>query len=213
MLTLAPELPGAVELIELCIRRGVVVSFGHSNASADEAARGFGSGATAITHLFNAMAPIGGRAPGLAGAALASDGIALQLIADGVHIADDLIRLAFHAAPGRCSLVSDAIAAAGLGDGDYRLGAVEVAVRGGVARRADGTLAGSAGRLRDGLVRLGALGIDRLEAIAAVTAHPAALLGAPRFGTLARGASADVVVVDDQLALQRVVASGRDVGL
>jgi N-acetylglucosamine-6-phosphate deacetylase len=209
MLTLAPELPGADELIQLCVRRGIVVSFGHSNASADEAARGFGAGATAITHLFNAMAPIAGRAPGLAGAALARDGIAIQLIADGVHVADELIRLAFHAAPGRCSLVSDAMAAAGLGDGDYRLGAVEVAVRGGVARRADGTLAGSAGRLRDGLVRLGVLGIDRLEAIAAVTARPAALLGASRFGTLERGGAADVLVVDDQLALQRVVASGR----
>jgi N-acetylglucosamine-6-phosphate deacetylase len=211
MLTLAPELPGADELIDICVRRGVVVSFGHSDASADEAVRGFGAGATAVTHLFNAMAPIGGRAPGLAGAALASDGIGIQLIADGVHVADELIRVAFQAAPGRCSLVSDAIAAAGLGDGDYRLGAVEVAVRGGVARRADGTLAGSAGRLRDGLVRLGALGIDRLEAIAAVTARPAALVGTSRYGSLARGSAADVLVVDDRFALRRVLASGRDV--
>jgi len=211
MVTLAPELPGADELVELCVRRGIVVSLGHSEASADEAARSFASGATAVTHLFNAMAPIGGRAPGLAGAALAADGVAIQLIADGVHVFDELIRIAFQAAPGRCSLVSDAVAAAGLGDGDFRLGAVEIEVRGGVARRADGTLAGSAGRLRDGLVRLGGLGIDRLDAIAAVTARPAALLGASRFGSLERGGSADVLVVDDQLALQRVVASGSDV--
>jgi N-acetylglucosamine-6-phosphate deacetylase len=213
MVTLAPELPGAEELIELCVRRGVVVSSGHSEASAAEAARGFAAGVTAVTHLFNAMPPIGGRAPGLAGAALAIDGVAIQLIADGVHVSDELIRVAFHAAPGRCSLVSDAVAAAGLGDGDYRLGAVEIAVRGGVARRADGTLAGSTGRLRDGLVRLGRLGIDRLEAIAAVTARPAALLRASRFGVLGRGVTADVVVLDEQFALQRVVASGRDVDL
>jgi N-acetylglucosamine-6-phosphate deacetylase len=211
MITLAPELPGADELIELCVRRGIVVSLGHSEASADDAARGFAAGATAVTHLFNAMAPIAGRAPGLAGAALATDGLAIQLIADGVHVSDELIRVAFHAASGRCSLVSDAIAAAALGDGDYRLGSLEIEVRGGVARRADGTLAGSAGRLCDGLVRLGRLGIDRLDAIAAVTARPAALLGASRFGTLERGGSADVLVVDDQLALQRVVASGKDV--
>jgi N-acetylglucosamine-6-phosphate deacetylase len=213
MLTLAPELPGAADLIELCVRRGVVVSFGHSEASASEAARGFAAGARAVTHLFNAMAPIGGRAPGLAGAALATDGVAIQLIADGVHVSDELIRVAFHAAPGRCSLVSDAVAAAGLGDGEYRLGAVEIDVRGGVARRADGTLAGSTRPLREGLARLARLGIDRLDAVAAVTARPAALLGASRFGTLELGGSADVLVVDDALALQRVVAAGMDVDI
>ncbi len=162
MVTLAPELSGALELIELCVRRGIVVSLGHSKASADEAARAFAAGASAVTHLFNAMAPIGGRAPGLAGTALATDGIGDP--ADRrrrAHVSDELIRLAFAAAPGRCSLVSDAIAAAGLGDGDYRLGAVAIEVRGGVARRADGTLAGSAARLRDGLARLAELGIDR----------------------------------------------------
>jgi N-acetylglucosamine-6-phosphate deacetylase len=211
MLTLAPELPGADELIELCVRRGVVVSLGHSDASASEAARGFAAGAATVTHLFNAMAPIAGRVPGLAGAALAADGIAIQLIADGVHVSDELIRLAFRAASGRCSLVSDAMAAAALGDGAYRLGPVEIEVRGGVARRADGTLAGSAGRLCDGLARLGALDIDRLDAIAAVTARPAALLAAARFGSLERGGRADVLAVDEQLVLQRVVASGADV--
>ena len=99
MVTLAPELPGALELIEICVRRGIVVSLGHSDASADEAARAFAAGASAVTHLFNAMAPIGGRAPGLAGAALATDGVAIQLIADGVHVADELIRLAFPRRP------------------------------------------------------------------------------------------------------------------
>ena len=211
MVTLAPELSGALELIEICVSRGIVVSLGHSNASSDEAARAFAAGASAVTHLFNAMAPIGGRAPGLAGTALATDGVGIQLIADGAHVSDELIRLAFAAAPGRCSLVSDAIAAAGLGDGDYRVGSVAIEVRGGIARRADRTLAGSAARLRDGLARLAELGIDRGHAITAVTARPASLIGASDFGVLERGGRADVLVVDDELRLQRVIASGIEI--
>ena len=211
MVTLAPELPGALELIEMCVGRGIVVSLGHSNATSDEAARAFAAGASAITHLFNAMAPIGGRAPGLAGTALATDGVGIQLIADGAHVSDELIRLAFAAAPGRCSLVSDAIAAAGLGDGDYRVGSVAIEVRDGIARRADRTLAGSAARLRDGLARLAELGIDRGHAITAVTARPASLVGASEFGVLERGGRADVLVIDDELRLQRVFASGIEI--
>src|SRR5262249_34674992 len=149
--TLAPELPGALELIRICRARGVTVWLGHSNAGAPEAYAGFEAGAAAVTHLFNAMPPLAARAPGLAGAALASSGVAIQLIADGVHVCDELVRLAFAASPGRCSLVSDAIAAAGLGDGSYRLGELEIEVEGGVARRSDGVLAGSAAPLREGL--------------------------------------------------------------
>jgi N-acetylglucosamine-6-phosphate deacetylase len=211
MLTLAPELPGALELIEHCTRRGIVVALGHSDATAAEAARAFAAGATAVTHLFNAMAPLVARSPGLAGAALATSGIGIQLIADGVHVSDELVRIAFAAAPGRCGLVSDAMAAAALGDGDFVLGEVAVEVRGGVARRADGTLAGSTGRLRDGLVRLAALGIDRAVAIAAVTAAPARLLDVGPFGRLERGGPANVLVVDERLELQRVVAWGTEV--
>ncbi len=206
--TLAPELPGALELIELCAARGVAVSLGHSGASAAEAAEGFAAGATAVTHLFNAMAPISGRAPALAGAALATPGIGLQLIADGVHVSDELIRLSFAAGAGRCSLVSDAISAATLGDGDYALGSVAVQVRDGVARRADGRLAGSTARLCDGLARLGALALDRADSIAAVTERPARLLRAATAGRLERGGPADLLIVDEQLRLQRVLASG-----
>jgi N-acetylmuramic acid 6-phosphate etherase/N-acetylglucosamine-6-phosphate deacetylase len=211
MLTLAPELPGALELIEHSVGRGVVVSLGHSEASSDEARRAFEAGAGAVTHLFNAMAPISGRVPGLAGTALATDGVGIQLIADGVHVSDELIRLAFAAAPGRCSLVTDAIAAAALGDGDFPLGEVEISVQGGVARRADGTLAGSTGRLHEGLARVAALGVDRARAVAGVSAIPARLLGAAGFGQLERGGAANVLVVDDELTLQRVVAWGAEV--
>src|SRR4029077_6933619 len=97
---LAPELPGALELIELCTARGVAVWLGHSQADAATARRAFARGALAVTHLFNAMAPTKPGEPGLAGAALAPPGIAIQLIADGVHVSDELLCLAFAAAPG-----------------------------------------------------------------------------------------------------------------
>jgi N-acetylglucosamine-6-phosphate deacetylase len=212
MVTLAPELPGALELIDLCVRRGVVVSLGHSQAGAAQALRAFNAGAASVTHLFNAMEPLAGRAPGLAGSALSNPGCAIQLIADGVHIADELIRVAFAAAPGRCGLVSDAIAAATMGDGGYRLGPVSVEVRDGVARRPDGTLAGSVAPLVSGLARLADLGIDLADAIAAVTERPARLLGSDRWGRLWRGGPADLVGVDDDYAVRTVLAGGREAG-
>ena len=210
VVTLAPELPGALELIEICRRRAIVVSLGHSQANAAEAAAGFAAGAGAVTHLFNAMEPMSARAPGLTGAALATAGVAVQLIADGVHVSNELIRVAFAAAAGRCSLVSDAIAGAALGDGDYRLGTVDVAVSGGVARRGDGTLAGAVAPLADGLARLGRLGIQPAEAIAAVTERPARLLGRSEFGRLSLGGRADLLVLDESLVLTRVLAGGRE---
>jgi N-acetylglucosamine-6-phosphate deacetylase len=206
--TLAPELPGALELIELCTSRGVAVWLGHSEADAATTRRAFAAGAVAVTHLFNAMPPIRAREPGLAGAALANPGIVLQLIADGVHVSDELLRLAFAAAPGRCSVVTDAVAAAGLPDGSYRLGEVEIELEDGVSRRADGVLAGGTSRLADSLVRLGALGLDAVDAVAAVTERPGKLLGVGQ-GRLERGGPADVLVVDDQLAIRHALAAGR----
>jgi N-acetylglucosamine-6-phosphate deacetylase len=211
MVTLAPELPGALELIQLCTARGVVVSLGHSEADAEDVERALAAGAAAVTHLFNAMAPLSARAPGLAGAALASENCEIQLIADGVHVADDLVRLAFTAAPGRCSVVSDAIAAASLGDGSYRLGPIEVEVREGVARRSDGTLAGGVASLAASLPRLRRLGVEPADAISAVTARPAQLLlGRERSAGLRTGDPADVVVLDDDHRIRTVLARGSE---
>jgi N-acetylglucosamine-6-phosphate deacetylase len=206
--TIAPELPGALELIELCIARGVAVWLGHSQADAAQARRAFEAGAAAVTHLFNAMAPVSARKPGLAGTALATSGIAIQLIGDGVHVSDELLRIAFAAAPGRCSLVTDAVAAAGLPDGAYRLGGIEVEIEDGVSRRPDGTLAGGTSRLADCLARLGALGVDAAEAAAAVTERPGRLLGGG-FGRLEPGAPADLLVVDDELRVRETLSAGR----
>lgn len=209
--TLAPELPGALELIALCARRGIVVSLGHSDASAAEAAAGFEAGASAVTHLFNAMAPLSARAPGLAGAALASPGIELQIIADGTHVSAQLLRLVFAAAAARTSLVSDAIAAAGVGDGVFLLGSVEVAVRDGVARRGDGTLAGSSAPLAEGLRTLGRLGFDLPTAAAATSENPARLLRRADLGRLSPGRRADLLVVDEDFAVSEVLHGGRAV--
>ena len=209
--TLAPELDGALELIDLLTARGVVASCGHTDATAEQAHRAFDRGAATVTHLFNAMRPFGHRDPGLAGAALARDDVVVQLIVDGQHLAEETVRLVWGAAAGRVALVSDAVAAAGLGEGPTRLGGVEVEVRDAVARLADGTLAGSVQPLLGGLRRLHGLGVPLAEAVGAVTAVPARIARRPDIGTLAPGSAADVVVLDDALEVRRVLVAGETV--
>jgi N-acetylglucosamine-6-phosphate deacetylase len=208
--TLAPELPGALELVDHLHARGIVVSFGHSDATAEEAAAGFDRGVRTVTHLFNAMRPFGHRDPGIAGEALARPGVVVQLIVDGQHLAPATARTAFNAARGRVVLVSDAIAAAGTGDGVSLLGGSTVEVRDGVARRADGTLAGSTLDLLQAVREAHALGLPLDEALVAATAAPAAVLGRGDVGSIAPGATADVIVLDDRLDLVRVLRGGRE---
>jgi N-acetylglucosamine-6-phosphate deacetylase len=207
-MTVAPELPGAADLIELLVSRRVVVSLGHSDASAETAAEAFGRGVKTVTHLFNAMRPFTPRDPGLAGAALVADDVVLQVIADGVHLASETLELVWRAAPGRVAVVSDAIAAAGLGDGPCRLGSVEVTVQGGVARREDGTLAGSVEPLIAGVRNLVGLGVPLGAAVDAATRVPARVLGRSDLGRLVPGAPADLVVLDEELAVARVLLGG-----
>ncbi len=212
MVTLAPELPGALELVAMLVERGIVVSLGHSEASAQAAARAFDAGAAAVTHLFNAMPPVSARQPGLVARALVDERIALQLIADGGHVADELLRLAFAAAPGRCSLVTDATSLAGHGEGRQLLGEVEIEVRDGVARRPDGTIAGGASTLAFGLRRLVGLGIQLPQALAAVTTRPARLARRSDLGQLRPGAPANLVILDDRLEVDEVLRQGARVG-
>jgi N-acetylglucosamine-6-phosphate deacetylase len=209
MVTIAPELPGALELIKECRRRGVVVSFGHSDANADEARRGFEGGGRAVTHIFNAMRPLAAREPGLAGAALADPRVTLQVIADGVHVADDMLRLVLTAGRGRWNLVSDATAASGLGDGEFLLGEVPVVAEGGIVRRGDGTIAGSAAKLLDGVRHLATLGVELGEVLSAASERPAALLGREDLGQIRVGAPACLVVLGDDLGLEDVILDGR----
>jgi N-acetylglucosamine-6-phosphate deacetylase len=208
MVTLAPELPGAIELITWLTGRGIVVSLGHSAASAAQAAAAVDAGASVVTHLYNAMAPISARAPGLAGLALTDGRVRVQLISDGGHVADELIRLAFVAAPGRCSLVSDATSLSGGGEGGHMLGDVPITLVQGVARRADGTIAGGASTLLEAVQRLASLSLGMATALAAVTELPARVLGRQDIGHLHPGGAANLVVLDDSLALRQVVING-----
>jgi len=208
--TLAPELPGALELIDLLRARGITVSCGHSNATAEEAHEAFAHGARTVTHLFNAMRPFAAREPGLAGAALASAEVSVQVILDGVHLADDTARLVWQTAAGRVALVTDAVAGAGLGDGSYRLASVDVEITGGVARRGS-TLAGSTVPMIEAVRNLVALGAPVAAALAAASEVPARIAGRDDVGTLQPGADADVVVLNDRLEVERVLAAGEDV--
>jgi N-acetylglucosamine-6-phosphate deacetylase len=189
--------------------RGVVVSCGHSDATAAEATRAFDAGVRTVTHLFNAMRPFAHRDPGIAGAALAREDVVVQVILDGHHLAPETTQLVWQAAAGRTALVTDAIAAAGIGDGAYRLGAVDVQVVDGVARRADGKLAGSVLTMLDAVRNLHALGAPLVDAVAAATSVPARVAGRS-LGVLREGAPADVVVLDDELQLRRVLTGGTE---
>jgi N-acetylglucosamine-6-phosphate deacetylase len=213
MVTLAPELPGALELVAECRGRGIVVSFGHSAADAEQAHRGFEAGGQAVTHIFNAMPPISARAPGLAAAALAEPLVTIQMIADPVHLADDLIRVVLTAAKGRWTLVSDATAASGLGDGELVLGEVRVVADHGVVRREDGTIAGSGAKLLDGVRRVAGLGASLGDVLAAASERPAALMGREDIGRICVGARADLVVLGDDLEVREVLVQGRSLSL
>src|SRR3954452_24859400 len=209
--TLAPELPGAFELVDLLHRRGVTVSCGHSDATAAEAREAFARGAKTVTHIFNAMRPFAAREPGLAGAALVAADVVVQVILDGVHLADDSARLVWQAAAGRVALVTDAIAAAHAGDGAYTIAGVDFEVSDGVARNADRVLAGSTVCMIDAVRNLVRLGANVQDALTAASAVPARIAGRPELGTLAPGSPADVVVLDDSLGIVRVLVRGEEV--
>jgi len=209
MMTLAPELERAGEAIDALLAQGVTVSLGHTDATAPLAHAAFDRGVHTVTHLFNAMRPFGHRDPGIAGTALARPDVVVQLIADGDHVAPEALLTAWRAARGRFALVSDTIAAAGLGDGTFRVGTVEVTVQGGVSRTEDGTLAGAVRPLAHGLRTLVELGVPIAEAVDAVTRTPARILGLDaRIGVLRPGLPADLVVLDDDFEVERVLVGG-----
>jgi N-acetylglucosamine-6-phosphate deacetylase len=208
--TLAPELPGAQELVELLRERGVTVSCGHSDATSAEARAAFAWGVKTVTHIFNAMRPFAAREPGLAGAALVTGDVVVQVILDGVHLADDTARLVWQAAAGRVALVTDAIAAAHAGDGAYTLAGVDFEVEDGIARNADRVLAGSTVCMIDAVRNLVALGASVEAALSAATALPARIAGRPELGTLVPGSVADALVLDDALEIRRVLVRGED---
>ncbi len=209
IVTLAPELPRAGELIDGLAERGILVSLGHTDADAATAHAAFDQGATTVTHLFNGMRPFGHRDPASVGAALVRDDVVVQLIADGAHLAPEAILATWRAARGRIALVSDLTAAGGMGDGAFRLGTVAVRVEGGIARTEDGSLAGAVRPLAWGLRLLVELGVPIGEAVDAVTRTPARVLGRGDIGVLRPGAVADLVVLDDDFSVRAMFVAGR----
>ena len=208
IMTIAPELPGAGALIDALHRHGVTVSCGHSDATADQANAAFDRGVHTVTHLFNAMRPFEHRDPGIAGSALARDDVIVQIINDGVHLAPDTVGLVWQAAAGRVALVTDATAGAGVADGAYSLGSVEVVVRDGAVRGPRGVLAGSVLTMIDAVRNLHAIGVGLPDAIAAATSVPASVLGLPTLGRLERDLPADLVVLSDNLEIESVYVGG-----
>jgi N-acetylglucosamine-6-phosphate deacetylase len=209
MITLAPELPGGLELLERLVARRVVVSCGHSDADAAVARTAFDRGARAITHIYNAHRRWEPRDPGLASVALVHPGVTVQAIVDGVHLAPESAYAAFLAAARRFCLVTDAVEAATLGPGDYAIGGRAVHVHDAEVRLDDGTLAGSVLTLDQAVRNLVAYGAPLEAAVHAASTAPAALLGRPDLGALRPGAPAHLTVLDDRLRPSRTLVGGQ----
>ncbi|MGW3630879.1 N-acetylglucosamine-6-phosphate deacetylase [Streptomyces sp. NPDC005122] len=212
MVTLATELPGGLDSVRLLAEHGVIAAIGHTDATYEQTVEAIDAGATVATHLFNAMPPLGHRTPGPITALLEDERITVELINDGTHLHPAALQLAFHhAGAGRVAFITDAMDAAGFGDGRYLLGPLEVEVSEGVARLVEGgSIAGSTLTLDRAFQR--AVTVDRLpveDVVAALSANPAKLLGAyDRVGSLEAGKDADLVVLDAEFALKGVMRKG-----
>lgn len=212
MMTLATELPGGIDSVRLLAEHGVIAAIGHTDATYEQTVEAIEAGATVATHLFNAMPGLGHRAPGPIAALLEDERITVELINDGTHLHPAALELAFHrAGAGRVAFITDAMDAAGFGDGRYELGPLAVDVKDGVARLVDGgSIAGSTLTLDTAFRR--AATIDRLpvvEVVQAISANPAKLLGVyDKVGSLEPGKDADLVVLDAEFTLKGVMRKG-----
>ncbi len=210
MVTIAPELPGAIEAIGVIVEAGAIAAIGHTGADGDTARAAIDAGATVATHLFNAMPPLLHREAGPVGVLLSDPRVTVELIGDGVHLDPEVIALSMSAAGGRAALVTDAMAAAGVGDGSYLIGDMRVVVTDGVARLRDGgSLAGST-LLMDAAVRRAVRLADRslVEASAAASLAPARAMGLADRGLLAAGQRADLVGLDEEQRVTHVLRAG-----
>src|ERR1700674_2252099 len=210
ILTLAPELPGALDLISAARQAGLVVSLGHTDATYEQAQAAIERGASHAAHVFNAMRPFSHRGTGVIGAVLTSPKVSAELIADGVHVDEAAMRMLVELkTPERVILVSDGISATGMPDGKYQLGMFEVQVSGGVARNAEGKLAGSTLTLDRALRNMVALGVPLPSALRMVTANRERQIGLKaRKGVLSPGADADLVFLDSKLEVSGVMTRG-----
>ncbi|MFF9406409.1 N-acetylglucosamine-6-phosphate deacetylase [Streptomyces anandii] len=212
MMTLAAELPGGIDSVRLLADHGVIAAIGHTDATYEQTVEAIDAGATVATHLFNAMPVLGHRSPGPIAALLEDERVTVELINDGVHLHQAALELAFHhAGPARVAFITDAMDAAGSGDGRYMLGPLEVEVADGVARLVEGgSIAGSTLTLDRAFKR--AVTVDGLPVggvVAALSANPARLLGLDdRVGSLEPGKDADLVLLDEDFELRGVMRHG-----
>ncbi|AFZ65664.1 N-acetylglucosamine-6-phosphate deacetylase [Deinococcus peraridilitoris DSM 19664] len=212
MVTLAPELPGGLELTRFLRERGVIVAVAHSDATYEEALAAFRHGATHITHCFNGMRPIHHRDPGLIVAAFEQPQVSVQAIVDHVHLHPAIVRLMHKLkGPQGMVLITDALQAMGLGDGVYQFGGHTVTVEAGVARLTDGTLASSTVTMNEALRNTVELGISLTDAVTMAATTPATLLGLPNKGRIAVGADADLVLLDRNFSVIWTMIRGRKV--
>ncbi|WP_030734826.1 N-acetylglucosamine-6-phosphate deacetylase [Streptomyces sp. NRRL S-31] len=212
MVTLATELPGGIDSVRLLAEHGVIAAIGHTDASYEQTVAAIDAGATVATHLFNAMPALNHRAPGPIAALLEDERVTVELINDGTHLHPAALELAFrHAGADRVAFITDAMDAAGIGDGRYMLGPLEVEVSEGVARLVEGgSIAGSTLTLDRAFRR--AVTVDKLsveDAVTALSANPARLLGlSDRIGSLEPGKDADLVLLDADFELKGVMRRG-----
>lgn len=213
-ITLAPELAHALGATARLAAAGVIVSIGHSDATAEQAAAAIGAGARMVTHLFNAMRPFAHRDPGLSGVALTNSRLFVGLIIDGHHVHPIGCRLAFQAAALRIVAVTNSILIAGLPPGtEVEFGGAKVVVDDdGVGRRPDGTLAGAGIILDEGVRRMIVAGLDPALVLSSTTTTAAHAIQRQDLGRLAPGARADLVWWDDEWQVRRVWIGGREVG-
>jgi len=210
ILTIAPELLGAMACIDAAQESGMVVGIGHTDATCEQAFAAFHKGAHHAIHMYNAMRPFSHRDSGVIGAVLTSPGVTAELIADGVHVDETAMRLLLQAkGAGAVILISDGISATGMPDGTFMLGSFEITMSGGVCRNSEGNLAGSSLTLDRALRNIVALGAPLGDALRMLTLNPATLLGIEsKKGSLRAGADADIVLLDDALNVTQVWTRG-----
>ncbi|MCM8900157.1 N-acetylglucosamine-6-phosphate deacetylase [Caldicoprobacter algeriensis] len=212
--TMAPDVEGAKELVNYLTGRGIVVSMGHTVGSYEQCMAGFEWGMTHVTHLYNAMSPLKHREPGAVGAAFDRDGVTVELIADLIHVHPAALRIAV-AVKGSDSvaLITDAMSATGMGDGDYVLGGLEVVVKEGVARLKErGNLAGSTLTQDQALRNMVLIGIPLEDAVKMLTEVPAYIIGiGDKKGRIKKGFDADLVILDEKLHVSKVFIKGEGI--
>lgn len=209
-MTVAPELTGAMDLIDLLVDHGVIVGLGHTNCDAATASEAFNRGARSVTHIFSAQRPWGHRDPGVSGVALARNDTFTTAIVDGIHLAPETVQIAARCAGDRFVLITDAISAAGQPDGQYVVGDRTVILKDGACRLEDGTLAGSSLTMDEAIRNMIGLGFSPERAIHAATAAPASLLRRKDLGVIRPGGVADICILDDSFHVRRTIVFGSE---